>query len=79
MFQLILRYHQKKYRPIYDRYTAYQTFRHHSKSLKTLSQYSKSSRNNSVCNNLLNHDYPSKYIQFNKQKPQINELIIKNK
>jgi hypothetical protein len=40
-----------------------------------MSQYSKSSLNNSVCNNLRNHDYPSKYIQFNKQKPQINEMI----
>jgi hypothetical protein len=40
-----------------------------------MSQYSKCSLNNSVCNNLRNHDYPSKYIQFNKQKPQINEMI----
>jgi len=40
-----------------------------------MSQYSKYSQNNSVCKNLLNHNYSSKYIKFNKQKPQINETI----
>ncbi len=38
-----------------------------------MSEYSKYNRKNSICKNLLNHDYVSKYIKFNKQKPETNK------
>jgi len=72
---LILRYHRKKYQPIHDRYITDKAYEQHLKLLETMSQYSKYNRNNAICKNLLNHNYLSKYIKFNKQKSQINQSI----
>ncbi|CAF2734820.1 unnamed protein product [Rotaria sp. Silwood2] len=57
-------YHRKIYRPVHDRYTAYEAFQYHLKLLNAMSQYPKYNTSKFLYKILLDHNYLLEHIYY---------------